>query len=219
MRLTKLSATLLLMVSMMWLAIAQEERVTTQPTEAAKATEAEVETAVEIKEIPFKTIYELSRDVGAGRTVRGKAGVNGKIIRTFEVSKTGKRTLIKTDREEPQNEVIKIGRAGFRTSRGSFKREEVRTMTATAYHPYDGISRKGPPLTKMGIVATFGCIAVDPRVIPLGTWLYVEGYGIGYACDTGGAIKGNKIDVCLLDRKAIYNWGRRKVKVHILSTK
>ena len=60
-------------------------------------------------------------------------------------------------------------------------------------------------------------IAVDPTVIPLGTKVYIEGYGFGVAHDTGGAIKGNIIDVFMPSRDAAYTWGRKHgVKMYIL---
>ena len=59
-------------------------------------------------------------------------------------------------------------------------------------------------------------IAVDPDVIPLGTKVWVEGYGEAIAADTGGAIKGNKIDVFMSSTKQAINWGRRTVTVKIL---
>ena len=59
-------------------------------------------------------------------------------------------------------------------------------------------------------------IAVDPRVIPLGTRLYVDGYGYGRALDVGGAIKGNRIDVFLPSEAECRRWGVRTVKVYIL---
>ncbi|QGG48683.1 3D domain-containing protein [Heliorestis convoluta] len=61
-----------------------------------------------------------------------------------------------------------------------------------------------------------GLIAVDPRVIPMGTKLYVEGYGIAEAADTGGAIKGAMIDVFFDTREECILWGRRQVTIHIL---
>ncbi|WP_100486035.1 peptidoglycan-binding protein [Sporolactobacillus pectinivorans] len=60
-------------------------------------------------------------------------------------------------------------------------------------------------------------VAVDPSVIPLGTKLYVEGYGYAVAGDTGGAIKGRKIDVFFNDNGTALQWGRRTVKVKILN--
>ncbi|WP_077329447.1 LysM peptidoglycan-binding and 3D domain-containing protein [Virgibacillus siamensis] len=59
-------------------------------------------------------------------------------------------------------------------------------------------------------------IAVDPNVIPLGTKVYVEGYGYATAADTGGAIQGNKIDVYVPTKSEAYDWGRRTVDVTIV---
>lgn len=67
--------------------------------------------------------------------------------------------------------------------------------------------------TANGSKAGPGRIAVDPRVIPLGTRLYVEGYGECVAVDTGGAIKGRIIDVWFSDRAQCMRWGRRSVNV------
>ncbi|GAB3058019.1 3D domain-containing protein [Virgibacillus ainsalahensis] len=59
-------------------------------------------------------------------------------------------------------------------------------------------------------------IAVDPNVIPLGTEVYVEGYGHAVAADTGGAINGNKIDVHVPTKDQAYSWGRKTVDVTIV---
>ena len=59
-------------------------------------------------------------------------------------------------------------------------------------------------------------IAVDPNVIELGTKVYVEGYGYAIAGDTGGAIKGNKIDVFIPTKSEAYKWGRKNVKITIV---
>ena len=56
-------------------------------------------------------------------------------------------------------------------------------------------------------------IAVDPSVIPLGSTVNVEGYGIAIAADTGGAIKGHKIDVLMPDKASSSNWGRKMLKL------
>lgn len=59
-------------------------------------------------------------------------------------------------------------------------------------------------------------IAVDPSIIPLGTKVYVEGYGYAVAGDIGGAIKGNKIDVFFPTKSEAFKWGRKDVKIKIL---
>jgi len=70
--------------------------------------------------------------------------------------------------------------------------------------------------TATGIKPRRGVVAVDPRVIPMGTKLYIEGYGYGIASDTGGAIKGRKIDVFFETRAEALKWGRRTVSVQIV---
>lgn len=81
-------------------------------------------------------------------------------------------------------------------------------MTATAY--------SGGGLCANGKRCKVGRVAVDPRVIPLGTWLYVKGYGFCQACDTGGAIKGNRIDVYFNSESKCNRYGVRSTKVYVL---
>ena len=72
-------------------------------------------------------------------------------------------------------------------------------------------------ITAYGWQAGPGCIAVDPSVIPLGSFLWVEGYGLGWAVDTGSAIRGYIVDVWLPDRQTCLEWGRKKnVEVQVL---
>lgn len=61
-----------------------------------------------------------------------------------------------------------------------------------------------------------GTVAVDPRVVPLGTRMHIEGYGEAVAVDTGGAIKGYRLDLYMDGRKEALEWGRRQVEVTIL---
>lgn len=86
-------------------------------------------------------------------------------------------------------------------------------VEATGYAPgCDGVDN----ITATGARAGYGIIAVDPRVIPMGTKLYIPGYGYGVAADTGGAIKGNRIDLCFDTRADAIQWGRRSVTIIIL---
>src|ERR1700679_3760653 len=90
------------------------------------------------------------------------------------------------------------------------------TMIATAYTPHcrDGCTG----ITAMGQRAGRGIVAVDPRVIPLGTRLYIPGYGNALAGDTGGAIVGKRIDLGMETEIEALQWGRRTVTVYVLQT-
>ena len=92
------------------------------------------------------------------------------------------------------------------------------TVTATAYTPNcagcsgvtaTGINVKSNPNMKV--------IAVDPRVIPLGSKVWVEGYGTAIAGDTGGAIKGNRIDLLMPNNSQANSWGVRTVTIKVLN--
>ena len=86
-------------------------------------------------------------------------------------------------------------------------------VVATGYTPGDpGCTG----ITYTGTKASRGTIAVDPKVIPFGTKLYIPGYGYGVAADTGGAIKGNKIDLCYESRTEALNWGIKNITVYIV---
>lgn len=87
--------------------------------------------------------------------------------------------------------------------------ERVITATSTAY------THTGHR-TASGIKPYRGVVSVDPRVIPLGTKLFVENYGPAIALDTGGDMKGNRIDVFFDTREEALSWGRRSVKVRVL---
>ena len=90
------------------------------------------------------------------------------------------------------------------------------TMLTTGYNgaEFGG----GGARTATGIRVGYGAVAVDPRVIPLGSKLYIEGYGYGFACDTGGAIKGNHIDLAFNSvAQANAHGKKRGVTVYVLS--
>ena len=96
---------------------------------------------------------------------------------------------------------------------GASEYSSVMAMEATAYLPTDG---SGAGITAMGIPATYGVAAVDPSIIPLGSRLYIPGYGEAIAADTGGAIYGYKIDLCMESYRDAMNFGRRTITVYVL---
>lgn len=91
-------------------------------------------------------------------------------------------------------------------------------MESTAYSsdPADVLGGGTVTATGQNLLTNPMAVAVDPNVIPLGTRLYVEGYGEAIASDTGGAIKGNIVDVHFPTYEQCVQWGRRQVKVTIL---
>lgn len=91
-------------------------------------------------------------------------------------------------------------------------------MESTAYSsdPADTLGGGTVTATGQNLLTNPMAVAVDPNVIPLGTRLYVEGYGEAIASDTGGAIKGNIVDVHFSTYEQCIQWGRRQVKVTIL---
>lgn len=97
-------------------------------------------------------------------------------------------------------------------SNGKYKK--TMSMEATAY--------SGGTLTAMGLRPVrdpngISTIAVDPNVIPLGSKVYIPGYGYAIASDTGGVIKGNIIDLYMNSHEECIAWGRRQVTLHIVA--
>lgn len=83
------------------------------------------------------------------------------------------------------------------------------------HHPEYGITYSGVKVRREpNAVST---IAADPKVFPLGTILYIPGYGLGIVADTGSAIKGNKIDLYFATKDQVYKeWGKKTVKVYVI---
>ena len=89
------------------------------------------------------------------------------------------------------------------------------SMVATAYTAACG-GCSGSGRTASGRMAGHGVVAVDPRVIPLGTRMYIPGYGHAVAGDTGGAIRGNRIDLGFDSNAAANQFGRRSITVYLI---
>jgi uncharacterized protein YabE (DUF348 family)/3D (Asp-Asp-Asp) domain-containing protein len=118
---------------------------------------------------------------------------------------------------------------GVLTSRdgSSLRYNKVLNCEATAYDSSYNSTGKRPDNPGYGVTASgerarYGVVAVDPRVIPLGTKLYIESlngawtYGLATALDTGGAIKGNKIDLYFDTEKEALKFGRKQARVFFL---
>lgn len=94
--------------------------------------------------------------------------------------------------------------------------KQVINMTATAYGPGPLDNGKWGNQTYMGGTVKQGVAAVDPRVIPMGSKLWVDGYGYAIAEDQGSAIKGNRIDLAFNNRTQALDYGIQNVKVYVL---
>jgi len=170
--------------------------------------------------IPFPVIRQPDPMMEKGLEAVVETGVPGKkkatVRQMFEDGKeAGYDIMAEKVLVEPRPEVLRVGtRASNDPNRGTIRFKNRIVMEATAYTPFDD-GQSG--ITFSGIPAKRGIVAVDPRVIPLGTRVYVPGYGIALAADTGGAIKGDKIDLCIEDYNEAIRFGRRKVEVFILA--
>lgn len=114
-------------------------------------------------------------------------------------------------------EVVAVGTRALVASRGQFAGHEYMMLEATAY--YSGPNNFGGaigPRTAIGLLAQRGVVAVDPSVIPLGSRLFIDGYGYAIAGDTGGAIQGMRIDLCFNTYDEAIHFGRQTVRVYII---
>ncbi len=185
-------------------------------------------------EAPFKTIKKKNKELTHKQSRILVQGVNGKnkvkCKEYYAGDKLIKEEVIHVETiVKPIDQVFEEGTKDvFTNDRGDFTARKAIKMVATAYEagPRSTGKRpgdKGYGITASGARAKRGTVAVDPRVIPLGTKLYVKSltpgvpdYGFAIAQDTGGAIKGNKIDLFMDTVWECLQFGRRPVMVYIL---
>ncbi len=196
---------------------------TSRPSTPNPATSAETVKRIEQREpIPYPTLRRSSSELRSGTSKTVRTGINGEKKVVYRVHYRDDQELrrellsVKVIRH-PVPEVIAVGKRGYLASRGYFSGRKVLTMIATGYDASpasNGGNSSGR--SSIGLRIGRGVVAVDPHYIPLGTRLYIEGYGYAVAADTGGSIKGNRIDLGHDSRRAAERVGRRTVKVHIL---
>lgn len=186
----------------------------------APADSAEVKEIVQREPIPYPTLRKSSSALRNGSSKTVRAGINGEKQITYRVTyKDGKevhREKVATKiLKHSVPEVVAVGSRTTLASRGYLSGRKMIIMSATSYSPSPR-ENGGSSRTATGLKIGHGIVAVDPNFIPLGTKLYIEGYGYAVAGDTGGAIKGNRIDLGHDSTSASNRFGRRKVKVYIL---
>ena len=198
------------------------------PNEKIAVVRVEKVTDVVEESIAYATEKKNDSSILKGNEKVITGGQNGKVERSYEVVKENGAVVSKTLLgekviTEPVNKVVAVGTkvvtaAVSRSNSSAPSDGKEFYVTATAYTPYcSGCS--GVTATGINLKANPGMklIAVDPSVIPLGTKVWVEGYGYAVAGDTGGAIKGNKIDVLFSTKAEAYSWGRKKVRIKVLN--
>ncbi|MDC7737276.1 MULTISPECIES: cell wall-binding protein EntB [Bacillus] len=197
-----------------------------KPKEEAKAQEIakakEEAKAQEIakakEEAKAREIAKAKEEAKAQEIAKAKEEAKAReIAKAKEEAK--EREIAKAKEEAKAREALKA-KEESKNNAQSAKRELTVVATAYTADPSENGTYGGRVLTAMGHDLTANpnmrIIAVDPKVIPLGSKVWVEGYGEAIAGDTGSAIKGNRIDVLMGSKSKAMNWGRQTVKVKIL---
>ena len=172
-------------------------------------------------EIPFETESRENKDMFEGEKnviTKGEVGQKTESLKNTYVNGVLETTeVLKSEiTKDPVKEVVEVGTKKGTVAPNGKNAKRVIVMQATAYDPTAGSK------TAMGTRARVGAVAVDPKVIPLGSKLYIESmdgfasYGYATAEDTGGAIKGNRIDLFYNSNAEANRFGRRNVKVYVL---
>jgi 3D (Asp-Asp-Asp) domain-containing protein/predicted nucleic acid-binding Zn-ribbon protein len=189
-------------------AIDQQEQVIEAEQKVLANQQAELDQNLQKRQESLTVLQEKYSQIGQQMALaeQEKAGIETQIKEAQEkVRREQEAAQARTAPGTPVNTTVEAG-AG--------KGEEM-YVSATAYTPEDcgsvtalGYNIKDNPNMKL--------IAVDPSVIPLGKKVWVEGYGVAVAGDTGGAIIGHKIDVLMPTKEAALSWGRKTVKIIVL---
>lgn len=200
-----------------------------------KVTRVKEETLTTTLEIPYRIVKRNDDNLAKGTVKVLQEGTSGeKIVTTKVVYEDGiEVSRFKADekiKKKPVDKVVAVGTLSwFIPSRGGDKVYYTRklVMKATSYtadytSTGKSIGDPGFGITSLGTRVKrnpdgYSTVAVDPRVIPLGTRLYVEGYGFAIAEDTGGAVKGKIIDLYFHPGTKEYrNWSTKYVDVYII---
>ncbi|SFD72799.1 Uncharacterized conserved protein YabE, contains G5 and tandem DUF348 domains [Lentibacillus persicus] len=206
-------------------------------------TRVEKETDVVKEKVDFQVEEREDSSLEKGKKKVISEGREGVVVKEYKITKENgeqvSRDLIDEEVEqESKNRVVAIGtkekkqEASLRTvsseksnsQRNDNSKESsnsggnVMHMNATAY-TVDCVGCNGSGVTATGINLRENSkvVSVDPNVIPLGSRVWVEGYGEAVAGDTGGDIKGNRIDLHFKSKSQALNFGRKTVKVKILN--
>jgi 3D (Asp-Asp-Asp) domain-containing protein len=168
--------------------------------------------------IAYQRVYKKNPYMEVGRSYISVMGQNGLFKKTIKVTKVAQKAVssavVKTQTIKPVvHEVYDVG-----TARLDLKPTRTYTMSATAYSNRSStiLDGKDHLYGYSGLRLHYGTCAVDRRLIPMGTVLWVQGYGYAVAADTGSAISRNRIDLFFNSYADACRWGRQSVKVYVL---
>ncbi len=189
-----------------------------------KVIRVEYKDEIRYKELPYQVVERESYDLPKGQTELAQPGFNGLEEQHWRVRYENGVRIASSEvmtssvvAQEPVEQIVTVGKA-----EESVQQESCVTVNGNDYQYSSEITLRATAYTHTGcctatgIMPYRGIIAVDPNVIPLGTKLYIEGYGFALAADTGGAIKGNRIDLFMNSYNDAINWGIRDTKAYIL---
>ncbi|MDU4934964.1 MAG: 3D domain-containing protein [Peptostreptococcaceae bacterium] len=182
----------------------------------------------ESKSVPFEVNVVEDKDLLKGQTKveeEGKAGENQLVYKiTYHNGKQVEKIFVEeVVSEKPINKIVKKGtkveEVKVASSRGESSRKISSNVNSKGKHmSVVATAYTGDSITSTGKKPKWGTIAVDPKVIPYGTKVYIPQFNKTFiAEDCGGAIKGNKIDIFMNDESSVYNWGRKTIDIYIVN--
>lgn len=188
----------------------------------SEATGASLDTLVQVNEIQDAnliypgTVLRFSADqkevtVDNGTEQHSYRVQNNNEVKEVETTEATTQAAETTQAAQATEATQTTQAAGASSSQGGY----YLTVEATAYS-YNEAGLSNYTADGTSLVSEPNVIAVDPSVIPLGSYVEIPGYGVFRAADTGGAIYGNRIDVHLVNLNDVYNFGRRTITIRVL---
>lgn len=185
-----------------------------------------------VEDISYTTVVQNSDDMEKGTSRVVQNGENGKKRTSVKIlykdgKEVSRETISEVVLKNPVQKVVSVGTLGvLHLSRGKVLYTKCIRFKTTAYSADSACTGKSPGSDGYGVTASgaravrssngYSTIAVDPRVIPIGTRLYIEGYGYAIAEDTGSSIIGKWIDLFMNSYGAACDWGVRYVNVYFI---
>lgn len=167
-----------------------------------------------IKTVDYKEVVKADSSMQVGKVKTVTKGKDGKIEKKYQVryedgEEVSRELVDTTVKEEAVKKVVKYG-TKITSSRPKKYTRKISGVKAYSYY------MRGNPHGAYGKKCTYGTCAVDPKLIPLGSLLYIEGYGYAIANDVGTGIKGKKVDLYMEKGIQCSIWGARNVDVYVV---